>query len=86
MAERAGAYFEEHKESGDLRRLALRGGTISVAMQYGNGVSRYGHLGTALGAGGFWIICDRHGSDELCTIVNRFWSRRRYSTKKQDNL
>ena len=38
MAERAGAYFGEHKESGDLGRLALRGGTISVAMQYGNGV------------------------------------------------
>ena len=38
MAESAGAYFEEHKESGDLGRLALRGGAISVAMQYGNGV------------------------------------------------
>src|SRR5262245_58415815 len=37
MAERVGAYFEEHKESGDLGRLALRNGTISVAMQYGNG-------------------------------------------------
>jgi len=38
MAESAGAYFEEHKESRDLGRLALRGGTASVAMQYGNGV------------------------------------------------
>ena len=38
MVERAGAYFEEHKESGDLGRLALRGGAILVAMQYGNGV------------------------------------------------
>jgi O-antigen/teichoic acid export membrane protein len=36
MAEGAGAYFETHKQSGDLGRLALRGGTISVAMQYGN--------------------------------------------------
>src|SRR5262245_9805990 len=38
MAEGAGVYFEEHKESGDLGRLALRGGIASVAMQYGNGV------------------------------------------------
>jgi O-antigen/teichoic acid export membrane protein len=37
MAEGAGAYFEDHKESGDLGRLALRGGIASVAMQYGNG-------------------------------------------------
>src|ERR1700730_11064543 len=38
MAEGVGIYFEEHKESRDLGRLALRGGTVSVAMQYGNGV------------------------------------------------
>jgi PST family polysaccharide transporter len=38
MAEGVGAYFEDHKESGDLGRLALRGGIVSVAMQYGNGV------------------------------------------------
>jgi O-antigen/teichoic acid export membrane protein len=38
MADRAGAYFEENTASGDLGRLALRGGTISVAMYYGNGV------------------------------------------------
>ncbi len=37
MAEGAGKYFEDHKESGDLGRLALRGGAASVAMQYGNG-------------------------------------------------
>src|SRR5262245_7647609 len=37
MADSAGVYFEEHKESRDLGRLALRGGAISVAMQYGNG-------------------------------------------------
>jgi len=37
MAGGAGAYFEDHKESGDLGRLALRGGIVSVAMQYGNG-------------------------------------------------
>jgi PST family polysaccharide transporter len=37
MAEGAGAYFEDHKESGDLGRLALRGGIASVAMQYGSG-------------------------------------------------
>src|SRR5262249_15303519 len=42
MAKRASAYFEEHKESGDLARLALRGGTTSVAMQYGNGVLQIG--------------------------------------------
>jgi O-antigen/teichoic acid export membrane protein len=37
MVEGVGAYFEEHRESKDLGRLALRGGILSVAMQYGNG-------------------------------------------------
>jgi PST family polysaccharide transporter len=37
MAEGVGAYFEDHKESRDLGRVALRGGAASVAMQYGNG-------------------------------------------------
>jgi len=31
------AYFEDHQESGDLGRRALRGGIISVALQYCNG-------------------------------------------------
>ena len=38
MADGAAVYFEEHKVSKDLGRLALRGATASVAMQYGNGV------------------------------------------------
>jgi O-antigen/teichoic acid export membrane protein len=38
MAEGVEVYFGDHKESGDLGRLALRGGTASVAAQYGNGV------------------------------------------------
>src|SRR6266436_1017442 len=38
MAEGVGVYFEDHRESADLGRLALRGGVVSVAMQYGNGV------------------------------------------------
>src|SRR5262249_51818093 len=33
-----GAYFEDHRESKDLGRLALRGGVVSVVIQYGNGV------------------------------------------------
>jgi O-antigen/teichoic acid export membrane protein len=37
MAEAAEAYFEDHEASSDLGRLALRGGIVSVAMQYGNG-------------------------------------------------
>src|SRR5258705_9355237 len=37
MAEGVGVYFEDHRESKDLGRLALRGGAVSVAMQYGNG-------------------------------------------------
>src|SRR5215831_10866483 len=37
MAEGVRVYFEEHKESKDLGRRALRGGAVSVAMQYGNG-------------------------------------------------
>jgi O-antigen/teichoic acid export membrane protein len=38
MAESAEAYFEEHRESTELGRQALRGGAISVTMQYGNAV------------------------------------------------
>src|SRR5271167_2176018 len=38
MAEGVAVYFEDHQESRDLGRLALRGGIASVAMQYGNGV------------------------------------------------
>jgi PST family polysaccharide transporter len=38
MAVGAEVYFEDHKASTDLRRLALRGGIVSLAMQYGNGV------------------------------------------------
>src|SRR5215472_14427572 len=37
MAEGAGIYFKDHEESRELGRLALRGGFVSVAMQYGNG-------------------------------------------------
>src|SRR5215467_8578437 len=37
MADGAGTYFEDHRESSDLGRLALRGGVVSVATQYGNG-------------------------------------------------
>jgi O-antigen/teichoic acid export membrane protein len=36
MSEAVGAYFEDHRESKDLGRFALRGGIVSVAMQYGN--------------------------------------------------
>lgn len=38
MQQSVHAYFEDHRESGDLGRQALRGGMVSVAMQYGNGV------------------------------------------------
>lgn len=37
MSRSTQAYFEEHQVSGDLAHLAVRGGVISVAMQYGNG-------------------------------------------------
>src|SRR5712671_5875654 len=37
MADGVEVYFEDHRESKDLGRLALRGGIVSVAMQYGNG-------------------------------------------------
>jgi O-antigen/teichoic acid export membrane protein len=36
MAERVGAFFEDHRESKDLGRAALRSGVVSVAIQYGN--------------------------------------------------
>src|SRR6266481_8297271 len=38
MAKGVGAYFEDHKESRDLGRLAVRSGIVSVAIQYGNGI------------------------------------------------
>src|SRR5262249_34476833 len=38
MVDGVEVYFEDHKESRDLGRLALRGGAVSVATQYGNGV------------------------------------------------
>src|ERR1700761_1410014 len=38
MAVAAEVYFEDHKASTDLGRRALRGGIVSLAMQYGNGV------------------------------------------------
>jgi PST family polysaccharide transporter len=38
MAEGVGVYFEDHRETKELGRLAVRSGLVSVAMQYGNGV------------------------------------------------
>jgi len=38
MSEAVGAYFEEHRESKDLGRRALRGGIVSIVIQYGNAV------------------------------------------------
>jgi hypothetical protein len=40
MAQAAKICFEEHKESNDPGRLALRGGGVSVVMQYGDGVRK----------------------------------------------
>lgn len=37
VSEGAEAYFEDHRESGDIGRVAVRGGIVSVVMQYGNG-------------------------------------------------
>jgi O-antigen/teichoic acid export membrane protein len=37
MTDSVAAYFEDHSASDDLGRRALRGGLVSVAMQYGNG-------------------------------------------------
>ncbi len=37
MAQSVAVYFEDHSESKDLGRRALRGGFVSVAIQYGNG-------------------------------------------------
>lgn len=38
QTESAEAYFEEHRESAELGPQALRGGAISVALQYGNAI------------------------------------------------
>lgn len=38
MAEGVGVYFEDHRETKDLGRRALRGGIVSVVIQYGNAV------------------------------------------------
>jgi len=42
MSEAVAAYFEEHRESNDLGRRALRGGLVSVIIQYGNAVLQIG--------------------------------------------
>src|SRR3954453_7290426 len=42
MSEAVAAYFEEHRESNDLGRRALRGGLISIVIQYGNSVLQIG--------------------------------------------
>ncbi|WP_315758295.1 MULTISPECIES: lipopolysaccharide biosynthesis protein [unclassified Bradyrhizobium] len=42
MSEAVAAYFEEHRESNDLGRRALRGGLISIVIQYGNAVLQIG--------------------------------------------
>src|SRR4051812_25224178 len=42
MSEAVAAYFEEHRESNDLGRRALRGGLISIVIQYGNPVLQIG--------------------------------------------
>jgi hypothetical protein len=58
MAEGAGAYFEDHKESRDLGCLALRGGIASVAMQYGNTVLQIVAaviLLKCVGLGSLWV-------------------------------
>src|SRR5437667_1149602 len=36
MAEGVAVYFEDHRESKDLGRSALRGGMVSLVIQYGN--------------------------------------------------
>jgi len=38
MTQGVDVYFEDHRESTDLGRRAVRGGIVSVAMQYGNGI------------------------------------------------
>src|SRR6516165_8625249 len=38
MGDATADYFEDHKESSDLGRLAVRGGIVSLAVQYGNGI------------------------------------------------
>src|SRR5450631_523172 len=42
MSEGVAVYFEDHRESKDLGRLALRGGIVSVVIQYGNGALQIG--------------------------------------------
>lgn len=37
MSQRIQAYFEEHQVSSDLSHRAVRGGVVSIVMQYGNG-------------------------------------------------
>jgi O-antigen/teichoic acid export membrane protein len=42
MAEGIAAFFEDHQETKDLGRRALRGGIVSIFMQYGNAVLQIG--------------------------------------------
>src|SRR5262249_21861546 len=43
------------------------------------------NIGAALDPGGFRSSGDRHGLDELCSVLDRFRSRGCYNTKKQDH-
>src|SRR5882724_9192646 len=87
MAEGVAVFFEEHRESKDLGRRALRGGIVSVAMQYGNGAFQIVSaivLARLLAPEDFGLVAIV-GFDELRTVADRFWSRRRNNTKKQNN-
>ena len=88
MAESAERYFEDHKESRDLGRVALRGGIVSVAMRYGNGALQIAAaviLARLLTPEDFGLVAIVAVLTSFASLLIGFWPWRRYHTKKHDN-
>ena len=88
MAEGVGVYFEDHKELRDLGRLALRGGTTSVAMQYANGVLQIAAaiaLARLLAPEDFGLVAIVTVLTSFAPLLIDFGLGDSYNTKKQDN-
>ena len=72
----------------DLGRLALRGGIVSLAMQYGNGALQIAAsiiLARLLTPEDFGLVAIVTVLTSFAPMVDRFWPRGGHGAKKQDN-
>jgi len=86
MVDGVGVHYEDHKESKDLVRVAVRGGAASVAMRYGNGVLQLIAavvLARLLEPEDFGLVAIVMVLTSFAPLLVDFWPRRRYNTKKQ---